>query len=254
MGEEVLKLVLQRGDVRVRQLRKLLGSRISKELDAFCTKLILERVERQIREVTAKAVYLSRTRCDSPFVYGGSVYNLCFLGEYFWRSQSFGYAKSGAVAKSQEEEDENHRPESFPYQRFIEDGDPPPPSAQPILDPVQFQRLDENLLFEVLRKCSAQKLCELIGGRGNSDFCKLCEKALREVLREEILAVVNRALALDRLHRVCKVDHRRYWECSSTRLRGFPAPVVETSWFSDTVTEYRRCSGPGDSYWDWHTS
>ena len=254
MGEEVLKLVLQRGDVRVRQLRKLLEGRISKELDALCTKLILERVDRQIEYVTQKALALSRTRCDSPFVYGGSVYNLRFLGQYFWRSRSFGYAESGAVANSQEEEDGSWRPETFPYQRFVEDGDPPVSSPQPSLDPVQFQRLDEDLRFEVLKKCSAQKLCELIGGRGNREFCGQAEEALKIVLRKEILAVVNRALALDRLHRVCEVDHRRYWECASTKLRGFPAPVVDTSWFSSTVTEYRRWSGPGDRYWDWPTS
>ena len=58
MGEEVLKLVLQRGDVRVRQLRKLLESRISKELDALCTKLILERVDRQIEYVTREGIGL----------------------------------------------------------------------------------------------------------------------------------------------------------------------------------------------------
>lgn len=250
MDEEALKLSLQRGDVRVRQLRKLLESHISEELDAFCTKLILERVDRQILYVTEKALALSRTRCDSPFVYGGSVYNLCFLGQYFSRAYSQGFAPTGVVAKSQEEEDASGQPETYPYQLFYEDGSPPP-SPQSILDPVQFQRLDEPLRFEVLKKCSAQKLCELIGGRGNKEFCRQAEEALRVVLREEILAVVNRALALDRLHRDGEVDHRRYWECASTKLRGFPAPVVPTTWYNRSYRVYRSWARPGDKFWDW---
>lgn len=251
MDARVLYLVLKKG-YRVREIRRLLECRISKEVDDVCTRVILEQVEKRIEYVTDKALYLSRIRSDSPFDYSGPVFNLHFLGQYFRRSHRWGKAPSGVDAESQEEEDASGRPETFPYQLFVEDErDQPPPSPSPSLDPVQFQRLDEGLLYEVLKRCSAQKLCELIGGRGNKDFCKLCARALREVLREEILRVVKRALALDRLHRVQEVDHRLYWKCSSTRLRGFPAPVVPTSWYNWSYRAYRSYSGPGDTFWDW---
>ena len=129
------------------------------------------------------------------------------------------------VAESQQEEDASWKVESFPYQLFVEDGDQPSPPS-PSLDPAQFQRLNEPLRFEVLKKCSAQTLCELIGGRINKEFCELCEEALQEVLKEEVLKVVDRALALDRLRRVQEVDSRVYWKCSSTKLRAFPSPVI----------------------------
>ena len=168
---------------------------------------------------------LSRTRCDNIGSYMRSDFSLNFLGQFFYPPCSQGCSQWGVVAESQQEEVVSRMVETFLYQLIVDDGDQPSPPS-PCLDPAQFQRLNEPLRFEVLKKCSAQTLCELIGGRINKEFCELCEEALQEVLKEKVLKVVDRALALDRLRRVQEVDSRVYWKCSSTKLRAFPSPVI----------------------------
>ena len=229
MDERVLLLVLKWG-YRTSDLRKLLGRRISKKLDAYVTEVILERVKAKVKYVTEVALALSRISCDSISAYSRPDFSLGFLGQFFHRPFRSCWPGWAPLAKSEAQEDSLWVVEKFPYQLHRSNDDQPsapssPSLPSPSLDPLQFQRLGPDLRFSVLKQCSAQTLCEFIGGRIEKEFCGDCERALRAVLEEEVLAIVHRALALDRLGRIQEVDGRQYLRCFSTRLRDFPSPV-----------------------------
>lgn len=241
MDEEVLLLILKRG-LRVRQIRRLLQGRISKQFDRVCTRAVLELVVEKTECVVEKALALSRVCYNSVGPYHRTDFSLSFLGQFFWRPAVY-----ASIASTEIEEDAEWNPECFPYESVEEDEPsdrslPPPPS--PSVDPAQILRLDEDLLLEVLKRISVQALCELIAGRSNRWFCNLCEKALRWVVNDEVLKVVKRALALDRLLQLQKVDPCSYRKCSSKKLRSFPSPVLP----SDLLNRYpTRCVR---AWWD----
>lgn len=257
----MLVLVLKRG-FRVREIRKLLQRRIGKELDRICTQAILERVEEQVSHAASRAAALALLSCEQEWpqsAHTDPVLHLVFLGQYFrppYRYHHFRtLVQDGQPTGEQEESD--WRPDTYPYQLFSEhEGgkafvESPPHFPGPSINPTQLFRLDEDLLLEVLKASSAQTLCELIADRSNVWFCRLCAKALGCIMREEVLKIVRRALALDRLHRVGEVDNTLYWRAASSarKLRDFPIPTQRHA--SRCVHRLpRRWAEPSSGLWD----